>query len=81
MSGYRCVTTGVSFVPSRVGDTGGAQEACDAGEANAVGGAEEGGGGVVAVGGDQVSGVALIEASRASSTEAARSGAGCARGW
>jgi hypothetical protein len=43
-------------------DTGGAQEALDAPEAQGVGSGEGGGGGAVAVGGDQVSDVALIEA-------------------
>jgi hypothetical protein len=66
MSGYGCVATGVAFVTRRVGGVrrthGGVQEAPDTLEAQGVVGGEGGGGGAVAVGGNQLGDIAFDEA-------------------
>jgi hypothetical protein len=57
--GWRCLRSSSSrWHPA---DTGDVQEALDTRETQAVGSGERGGGGAVAVGGDQVGDVALIE--------------------
>jgi hypothetical protein len=58
----------------RAADTGGVEEAFDAAEAHAVGSGKGGGGGTIAVGGDQLGDLTLIEAlAQASRTLCARS--------
>lgn len=57
------------------------QEVLDAPEAQAVGSGEEDGGGAVAVGGDQASDVAVIEAVSQAPRRLSRSISGCTQGW